>query len=733
MKSGDTPRRRGMANYYRFSLFNVISFNFLAGNIIVLYALRLGAGNVMVGLIAASYQITFIFSLIGRQIIARLGAVKLMGYFWFVRYLLMIPILLTALPVMRGHSSLVLAIVGLCVFGFNVSKGIGITAVRPIVGELPPRRERGAFLSNQYLITNIGAIGTGLVMAFVLGPESSLGRYALLLAVGMVAGFGASYFILRLPEPVEAVHGFDSRFVDGLRIAFRDRTFKRLNAVNIIAVGVTAMAEAFLLVFFRGVYGYSDQTVVFFIVAGSVGAAIMATFSRSVMDRVGPKPLLFAFAGVTAAILIPVAIAPDVTDVWRYLFPSLIFFFFSMGRFGMMSAADNYFYSITQAEDRLDLGIVFGLAGGIAGSLGSFLGGVLLSGLEQNLPAHPVLPFTIYFALVAAIMFVGVLLVTRMADVDSIPIPNALGILVSPRDLRAIRLLNRLRRSRTQEEEYAAVRALGESSSALTADELAEKVSSPSLIIRMEAINSLRNTPLTREVEDLLISDVKTHTFTTAHLSAELLGAAGVKRAIPVLREAIGSGDYMVSAKAMFSLAQLRDDRSIARIEEQLQNAANARIAIYAVKALETLGSVRSLPVILGSLARSSELFVRDELILSCARLLGIFDWFYPLYLEFLQEPAEARRSLTDAATTLSGPARSIVSMLDAGMDQRSGETQDTAETVISHLCSNAMIVRGVNVARALADALETTTILSLVRFRFFLAAALIALRSERQ
>ncbi|MFW5814865.1 MAG: hypothetical protein ACOC6J_11380 [Spirochaetota bacterium] len=42
-----TSRRRAMADYYRFSIFNVISFSFLAGNIIVLYALRLGAINVV--------------------------------------------------------------------------------------------------------------------------------------------------------------------------------------------------------------------------------------------------------------------------------------------------------------------------------------------------------------------------------------------------------------------------------------------------------------------------------------------------------------------------------------------------------------------------------------------------------------------------------------------------------------------------------------------------------------
>jgi hypothetical protein len=719
-----------MANFYRFSLFNVISFNFLAGNIIVLYALRLGAGNVLIGLIAASYQLTFIFSLIGRGLIGRMGAVKLMGYFWLLRYLLMIPVVLTALPVIREHLGLVLAIVTISVFGFNIAKGIGLTASKPIMGEIPPPRERGAFLANHSLIIHLGAIATSLTMAALLGPRAPVGRYALLLSVGVVAGFGASWFILRLPEPVEAGQGFHSRFADGIRLAFTDRTFRRLNSVNMIAVGVGAMAEAFLVVYLRQLYGYSDQLVVLFVAAGSVGAAIMAVVARSVMDRIGAKPLLFTFTVISVAILVPVAIAPDVGGPWRYLFPALVFFFFSMGRFGILTSADGYFYSITQAEERLDLGIAFGLGSGIAGSLGSFLGGVLLSGLQQALPGSAALPFTIYFSIAALAMLAGVIGVTRMADVDSIRIPDALGILVSPRDLRAIRLLNRLRKSRTEDEEQAAVRALAETTSTLTVSELSEKVSSPSLVIRMEAINSLRNTPLTKGVEDFLIEDVRTHTFTTAHLSAELLGAAGVRRAVPVLREAVGSEDYMVSAKAMLALAQLDDRKSIPAIEKALKSPANARVAIYAAKSLETLGSVGSIPVILDALAASREPFVRDECILSCAKLMGFFDRFYPLYMEFLDDPREGRRSLEDLAT---GDARlqALVRGVLAGNAGEAGATP-VHEAVNDYLAVHPVRIGGTDIGATLVRALRETGISRFERFRFFLGAVLVFLSGDQ-
>jgi MFS family permease len=730
MKTRQTPRRRAMANYYRFSIFNVISFSFLAGNIIILYALRFGAGNVLVGIIAASYQVTFMFSLIGRTLISRFGAVRLFGYFWAIRYLAMAPVLLTAVPSIRSHPNLVLAIVTICAFGFNVSKGIGITATKPIVGEIPPQRERGSFLSNQQLIMNLGAIGTGLIMAWLLGPQSELGRYLLLLVIGIAAGFMASYFILRLPEPEAAGEGFDARFRDGLKSAMHNRTFRRLSLVNMMVVFASAMAESFLLVYFKQVYGYGDQSVVIFIVAGSVGAATMAIISRSVIDRTGAKPLLFTFATVLGLVLVPVAMAPSLSGAWVGLFPALIYFFFSMGRAGIFTAADSYFFSITQAEARLDSGIVYGISGGVAGALGSIVGGLFLTGLQRLLPAHTTLPFSIYFGIAAGVALLAVSVILKLEDVDSLPIPDALGMLVSPRDLRAIRLLNRLRRSRTEPEEQKAVRALRQSSSTLAVDELSNRIQSPSLLIRMEALGALRGMPLTREVEDLLMADVRNHSFTTAQLAVELLGAARVRRAIPLLRESVVSSDYLVSAKAMLALAQLDDRKSIRRLESQLETTPNARVAIYAVKALETLGSIRSLPLILRALSRTREPFQRDEYILSCARLLGFFDWFYALYLEFLDEPREGLRSLVDTAAETSASTEALASEFAASFSSDGPQLRTLIEP---YLGNREITVARNNIASVLRESLADDTLLSLERYRFLLLATFIALDRTSQ
>ena len=84
-------------------------------------------------------------------------------------------------------------------------------------------------------------------------------------------------------------------------------------------------------------------------------------------------------------------------------------------------------------------------------------------------------------------------------------------------------------------------------------------------------MNILLDGSLSRQEEELLIDEVRRHRFTTAHLAAELLGLAGVERAIPGLRDALDSTDYMVSAKTAIALAQLDDRESIRQIESLLE------------------------------------------------------------------------------------------------------------------------------------------------------------------
>ena len=215
---------------------------------------------------------------------------------------------------------------------------------------------------------------------------------------------------------------------------------------------------------------------------------------------------------------------------------------------------------------------------------------------------------------------------------------------------------------------------------------------------------------------------------TTAHLAAEILGDAGVRRAIPALRDAVESHDYMVSAKSMLALAKLRDTDSIGRIEAILERSPNPRITIYAAKALEAFESLASLPLIFRRIDRRAELFVRDELILVASSLLGIYTRFYPVYIEFLTDPAEGIRTLGDLAATASEPVRDAVGKL--AVQPGGADRAEFVGRAIAVFETHSFTVSGVDVSPWFVDALRNRSVGRLDRFCVLVAAVMPATTS---
>jgi len=424
-------RHQAVANYYRTGIFNVVSFTFLAGNIVILYALRFGAGTVVIGLIAASYQFYLMFTLLGRYIVPKIGAVKTYGFGWIARYVFMVPLLLTQISSLRSNPTAVVIISVICAFGFNVAKGIGLAGTRPILGELAPPGERGKVISTYQLIFNVGGIIAGIVAAATLGADAPLSRYGILMSIGIFAGILASYFILRLPEPQDAALGYHAPLLEGIRIAAGFPPFRRFVGAVFTAGFSTAMVYAFLIVFFKEVYGFSDGSVAFFAVAGPVGGSVMALVNRSVSDRIGSKSLIFAYSGIILLVCVALGFAPPLKHVFRFVFPPAVFFLYVMGHLGVLTSNLVYFYTVAAAENRLNLGIVASLSGGVAGLLGGTLGGLFLSALKRQHPLGSSLPFSIYFGVAGVVMIVALVQIFRMSDAGAPSMRQSLAMIRS--------------------------------------------------------------------------------------------------------------------------------------------------------------------------------------------------------------------------------------------------------------------------------------------------------------
>ena len=643
--------QRGRKILYKFTFFNVLSFLLISSNIIILYAIKLKAGSFFIGLLSSFLQLSYIFLLLGRLLIKRMGVVKLMGRFWLLRYLLMLPVFVTPFLYYKGLNFYALLILAIAVLGFNVSRGIAITSWNPIMGEFAGKKDRGFFLSRIQIITHIVTILTSIVIALFIGENAPPERFTIFIGFGIIAGFVACHYIFKLPEPIESDRGISTDFLKNTLESLKEKAFRKFIAFFFVSSLSLAMLTPFIIVFFKNIYGNSDNEIILFTIAGGLGALAMALINGFMIDRIGSKPFILMYSIVATLVTIPLIIAPSGLKRENILiFAALIFFFSYMANNGLFNTSQVYFYSFIKPEERLNLGVVYFLSMGISGTIGSLLGGSLLEMLQTYFINNKVLPFQIYFAIIMLLFILNSLLILTLKDTGIYSVRNALAIIFSPRDLRAIGLLNKLDKSKNLSEEKSIIQALGSSGSIVTREEILLRLKSPSFLIRAEALNALHGLPLDSRIEKVLLSEVKNHHFTTAYIAAELIGEKRLKSGIKVLRQALYSKDYFLAGKSMVALAKLDDRESIDSIIHIVEVTSNPRLIIHGAWALQIFHHKDAIGPLIMKMEKKGSPFLRDEVIMSISRILNFFEDFYPIYTTFLESAHEGIELLKDMA-----------------------------------------------------------------------------------
>ena len=721
------PERRALSpaqriaaqrTFHIFTLFNVCSFQCLSGNLITLFGLRVGLGSVMIGVLFAVIPLSQFMPLIGRLFVTRLGNVRSMGLFWSARSIMAAPLLVVALFAGAGRTTVAVALLFIGVLGFNLARGAGMAGMQPVIGHLTTPQDRGLFMSRMQLIIHAVIIVTGLLMGLVLDRESPLAVFTVILAVGVAAGVIATFSVFRLPEPPR-----DERSGPLLRAAveaLRGATMRRFLLLILAVFAGSFMVSPFFIVFLRQVYGMGDNSIMLVTVVGSIGAICMALLSGLMTDRIGAQPLLVLSAAAIAVVMLPLVVAPPLPATAAWIYGAAAFFVFMLGASGLQSASTVYFLSIGNASERLNLGILYMLATGLGGTLGSLAGGALLDLLGGALGVTG--SFRAYFALVTVLFAAIVVGMGGLERLGAYRARDVLSMMFSIRDLRALGLLNRLQRVRSPFEEEQLIQELGSARSRVTARDLMRKLSSPRFAVRAEALTALSTADTREDLAPALINELRNHDFTTAYLAANVAGQKGVAEAIPALRESLDSRDFFLAGKAMVALGRLGDRPSVGRIEQLLADTENPRLIIHAATALELFGSATSVPVLIAKLSRRFAPYVRDELILAVAAILGAGSFLYPHYRSFLDDAAAGLDSLRDELTQnrrSRTPREQVVKMLDL-MGEDHARFAKAARALLAMLSGAALDAPA---AEQLAGGLADREILSLDRYRFLVAA----------
>jgi MFS family permease len=406
---------------------------------------------------------------------------------------------------------------------------------------------------------------------------------------------------------------------------------------------ITGVAGAFLVVYCRQVFAQSDGMVSFYSAIGGIGTVVVNMVIKFLIDRVGAKPLLIISIIISMAGMIPVLFFPmGSSPVLVIVYMAFIFFTINFG-FSGTGITQIYFMTLVPEKLMLDMGILQWYCRGFTGTIGSLLAGLFLDTLT-NAGVSSLLSFRVFFLVLIGLCVLVLIIAKRMAPLNAIPFKNALRLIFSFNELKALFLLGKLDKTKDPRAEEALLGALRDTPSNFSTGDLFSRTKSPLLSIRLEALRTIDSLDtLDSGSEQALMDDITANPYTTAYYSARILGNHGSLAAVPLLRESASSGDYMLAGESFIALAKLGDHAFRPPIETIILVSENPRLKIMGVEALGIYGSRNSLSVLLDIFRKSNPPpYLRDEIVLAMAAIVGTQKEFYPLLDRFLKDESQA-------------------------------------------------------------------------------------------
>jgi MFS family permease len=628
--------------YNFFNVFNAISWNLLVGVIITLFARRLGASPTYIGLLSSAFYIALFLLPLGKLLARRFSLIGIFSVTWIIRSLCML--LAVAAPFFEyaGHRNTALLLIMLGVFLFHTFRGVGMISNNPVLSLLASGPDRGSYMTQIQVIG--GAIGMfgSFFIAMVLGMNPPIFIFSILLSAGVIMGVISGSVIKKVPEPPSEKESEGGNLISIFKDALAQDSLRNFMIILFMVILASGVSRTFAVVYAREVLEHSDGLISLYSVFGGLGNLMVGLSVKFLVDRLGAKPLflvcvLIGFVSILTVIFFPSGAIFNVTGT--ILFMVFLFFMLNFGFLGSEGIAQTYFLALIPTDKMLNLGILYFFVFGAAGAAGSFLSGLLLDFL-MLLGLSPFVSFKILFIIIGGLTITALAMQKKMKPLGSLPLKGALEVIFSVRDLRAISLLDKLNKASDSHEEELLLGALHDTPSHLAIGGLLERARSPRLATRQEAIAALEKMErLNKNAEKALIDDMTHNQYTTAYMSARILGKHGCSAAIPLLREFAASSDYMLAGESIIALARLKDEEFRPEIERIILAADNPRLKIMGAEALGLYRSVESLFVLVEILRKSEpHLYLRDETVLAMASILGTHKKFYSVLLKYVAD-----------------------------------------------------------------------------------------------
>lgn len=376
--------QRGQRALVRDSAWASVTGSLYGGVILVGFALALGAGPFVIGMLAA-------IPFIGQA--AQLPAIALIERFRQRRKITVVSVtvsralilLLALVPLMgafEGRIALLLA----AQLVITVLGSLAGCALNSWLHQLLPSSGLGRFFAKRlFWATASACIGT-LVAGLVIDHwpyGEKLQAYSVTFGAAGLAGFVSTWFLTRVPEPVMMQAGPAVSVISKIAAPFRDANFRRVLRYILAWNAATNIAAPFLVVYLIQQMQFSLATVTTLWVTSQVANAVVLYIWGRLSDRLSNKAVLTVALPLYFICMLGLAFAaiPAARDV---ALPLLYFLHILMGAAagGIGLATGNMSLKLAPQGQGTAYLAATSLVASVTGGIAPLIGGALAQSFE---------------------------------------------------------------------------------------------------------------------------------------------------------------------------------------------------------------------------------------------------------------------------------------------------------------------------------------------------------------
>jgi MFS family permease len=624
------------------------------GSIFILFLNELGLDKAQIGSLLSLLPFLSIVALFIATTLARLGYKRVFIVSFSARTSAAGLLLLAPLILARFGERAALAFIVLTVTTFGLFRAIGFTAYYPWLQEQVPDGVRGKYTAVKNALASLSALLAAAAAGYVLGADPDLGRFRILIVVGVVCGIISVWTSTRLPggAPTQGDPGEQSSSREMLNAA-RDPNFVRFLAGLGLVTLATVPLVSFVPLFMKEQVGLSSNRVVWLDTGVLLGGLVSSYLWGWLADRYGSKPVMVS--GVLLLPLMPLAwlLMPRHAAWSLYVALAIAFGQGFINTGWSIGSGRLLFVGVVPVEKKTAYMALYYAWAGIAGALGQLMGGWLVdlsAGVHGQWGLLQLDPYTLLFLVGVTFPLVAHVLFRRVGADSQVTTREFAGMFLRGNPFLALESLVRYHRARDERATVAMTERLGATKSPLTVEELLEALHDPRFFVRFEAIVSIARRGPDPRLTAALIETLEGNDPALSTVAAWGLGRIGDERALEALRRGLDARYRSVQAHCARSLGNLGDHTVRPTLLDRLPGEEDVGLQLAYAAALGQLGATEAVDPLLALLRDSESKDARTEFTLALARLVGDEHDFIHLQRRAESEPGTV---LSQAVTAL--------------------------------------------------------------------------------